>query len=180
MKKLNLTLGVDSAARKLIPIVAGFLNYFPAAVAGAARHAVRGNAKHNPGKSLHHARGKSTDHSDCIVRHVMDMNDILAHLDRTWKPVEEWRGDAIPAATVQTLLEEADALVWRSAAWSQELYETFGGAPLAPAARLPTSEPESVIGNSLLDGSSCFKPCYVANCSRSRQPDSAFCQEHAP
>jgi hypothetical protein len=138
--KLNLTLGVDSAARKLIPIVSGFLNYFPAAVAGAARHSVRGNAKHNPGEPLHHARGKSTDHSECVVRHTMDINDMLAYLERNRaiydREVHDLNGYEI--AVVKQLLEEADALVWRAAAWSQELHEKFGGAPLAPGASQPS------------------------------------------
>lgn len=37
-----------------------------------------GNDKHNPGEPLHHARGKSMDHGDCLLRHLMDLQDHLA------------------------------------------------------------------------------------------------------
>jgi hypothetical protein len=126
---MNLTLGTDSAARKDTPVYSGFLAYFPAAIAGAARHSKRGNDKHNPGEQLHHARGKSTDHDDCVARHLMDIGDMEAFLKR------HLSGADIIGPTVKALLEEADALVWRAAALSQRLYETYGGAPLAPGAR---------------------------------------------
>lgn len=129
---MNLTLGTDSNARKKIPMFSGLKAYFAAALAGVARHSMRGNDKHNPGQPLHHARGKSMDHEDCIERHVTDIGDIEALLKRqqAWKP--ESRDEA-----VRTLLEEADALCWRSLALSQRLYETYGGAPLAINAVLP-------------------------------------------
>jgi hypothetical protein len=129
MAHMKLTLPTDSAARKEFPVFSGFIKYFPAAIAGAARHSRRGNDKHNPGQELHHARGKSIDHSDCIPRHAIDIADMEAAIARD-------AGDAKDDA-VKALLEEADALVWRAAAWSQELYEKYGNAPLAPAARLP-------------------------------------------
>jgi hypothetical protein len=123
---MNLTLGTDSAARKDIPIYGGFLQYFPAAIAGAARHSKRGNDKHNPGEALHHARGKSMDHEECVARHLLDISDMEAAIKRQeFDPV-----------TVKAILEEADALLWRSAALSQRLYEEYGGAPLAPGARV--------------------------------------------
>jgi hypothetical protein len=124
---MNLTLPLDSAIRKDIPVYSGFLAYFPAAVAGAARHSLRGNNKHNPGQPLHHARGKSGDHEDCVGRHLMDIGDMQAAIKR---------GPAYSSDQVKALLEEADALVWRAAALSQRLYETYGGAPLAPGARV--------------------------------------------
>lgn len=128
---MNLTLGTDSAARKDIPVYGGFLQYFPAAIAGAARHSKRGNDKHNPGEPLHHARGKSMDHEECISRHLLDISDLEAAIKRDEPLIVRLH----PA--VKTLLEEADALVWRSAALSQRIYEMYGGAPLAPGAVLP-------------------------------------------
>jgi hypothetical protein len=112
------TLPTDSAARKEIPILAGCFRYFPAALAGVAIISKQGNDKHNPGEPLHHARGKSMDHGDCLLRHLMDLQDALS------------AGDDSAALT------EADAIAWRALALSQELHEA-SGAPLAPAAVLP-------------------------------------------
>ena len=123
---LKLTLGTDSNARKGIPIFSGCIMYFAAALAGVARHSKRGNDKHNPGEPLHHARGKSMDHPECVPRHSMDMADMLAYIERGGPDSENVKA---------LLLEEADALCWRSLAWSQELYEKYAGAPLAPGAK---------------------------------------------
>ena len=114
-----LTLPTDSAARKQIPLLSGVLRYFPAALAGVAQISQAGNDKHNPGEPLHHARGKSMDHGDCLLRHLVDLQDHLA------------AGESVAA------LSEADAIAWRALALSQELHERYGGAPLAPGARLP-------------------------------------------
>jgi hypothetical protein len=62
----------DSALRKRYPIVTGFLDYFPSAVAAVAFVSWAGNQKHNPGQPLHWARGKSTDQEDCIGRHLLE------------------------------------------------------------------------------------------------------------
>ena len=121
-----LTLPTDSEERKEIPLYSGCLAYFPAALAGVARHSFKGNQKHNPGQTLHHARGKSMDHKDCILRHLVDLGDLerASQVDR------------------DAALAEADAICWRALALSQELHEKFG-APLAPSARLPQDEPIS-------------------------------------
>lgn len=119
----NSTLPTDSEARKEYPMFSGLLKYFPAALAGAARHSKQGNDKHNPGEPLHHARGKSMDHGDCIIRHLTDMADYIAAIEREGSPV------------VPHLIEEANALVWRASALSQQIHEEYGGAPMAPAAR---------------------------------------------
>lgn len=113
-----LTLPTDSAERKSIPLLSGCLRYFPAALAGVARVSQLGNDKHNPGEPLHHARGKSMDHGDCILRHLVDLQDHLA------------AGNQLEA------LNEADAIAWRALALSQELHEA-NGSPMAPAARSP-------------------------------------------
>ena len=124
---MKTSLPADSAERKNIPVYSGCIAYFPAAIAGVARHSKRGNDKHNPGEPLHHARGKSMDHSDCVTRHSMDIGDMEAAAER---------GPPLNPAEVEALLEEADALCWRALAWSQSLHEKYGGAPLAPAARI--------------------------------------------
>ena len=125
-----LTLPMDSQARKEVPVTSGVLKYFPAAIAGVARVSYAGNQKHNPGQPLHHARGKSSDHADCIVRHLMDVNDLLAQVD-------DHLGcdpDGYECLTKQLLLEVSQ-LAWRALALSQKLHEKYGGAPMAPGAK---------------------------------------------
>lgn len=123
----TLSLPIDSDERKNIPVLRGAIMYFPAAIAGVAGISKKGNDKHNPGEELHHARGKSMDHGDCIVRHLMDVQDMLAALGRQ---AEKYPHDG------EDILHEANQLAWRALAFSQELHERFG-APLAPNARLP-------------------------------------------
>jgi hypothetical protein len=105
----------------------GLLRYFPAALAGVARHSKAGNDKHNPGEEMHHARGKSSDHADCIVRHLVDLADLDARGDV--------RIEGEPSLAT-AILDEANALAWRALALAQELHERYGRAPLAPGARL--------------------------------------------
>lgn len=111
------TLPTDSNERKEYPIFRGVLRYFPAALAGVARISKIGNDKHNPGQELHHARSKSQDHGDCVIRHLMDLEDLRAS-----------------GASSEAILSEASSLAWRALALSQELHEQFG-APLAPGAK---------------------------------------------
>lgn len=117
------TLPTESNARKEHPIHSGCIRYFPAALAGVARTSKMGNDKHNPGQEMHHARSKSTDHADCIVRHLIDTEDLLAAMNR---------GDS--KVTTEEILNEVNSMVWRALAYSQEMHERFG-APLAPGAR---------------------------------------------
>src|SRR5271165_1669571 len=76
------TLPTDSNERKSYPLFTGCVRYFPAALAGISKTSKLGNDKHNPGEELHHARGKSADHADCIMRHLVDVADLLAKLNR--------------------------------------------------------------------------------------------------
>lgn len=124
----HMTLPADSAERKEYPLHAGLLAYFPAALAGVARHSKLGNDKHNPGEPLHHARGKSMDHEDCILRHLVDLSDLLARRERM---IFTQRGEREMA---EQILTEANALAWRALALAQRLHEQLGGAPLAPGA----------------------------------------------
>lgn len=128
----NMTLPVDSQERKNFPLLRGCLRYFPAALAGVALTSKLGNDKHNPGEELHHARGKSSDHGDCIVRHLMDVQDMLAEFDRRVHGAEGPLG----SDEVKAVLNEVNQLAWRALAYSQELHEALG-APLAPGAKLP-------------------------------------------
>lgn len=123
---MKLTLPTDSTERKSYPMARGPLAYFPAALAGVAAVCEAGRKKHTPNDTLHHARGLSADHADCIVRHLMDVQDIDAYLQRG--------GDN---CAIDALLTEANQLAWRALALSQELHEHYADAPLAPGARLP-------------------------------------------
>ena len=122
VKRLT-TLPTDSSDRKAHPILRGCLRYFPAALVGVSKVSQDGNDKHNPGQDLHHARGKSMDHGDCVIRHLMDFEDLLAAYQRNNSKVKK-----------QDILNEVNQMAWRVLALSQELHERFG-APLAPGAR---------------------------------------------
>lgn len=136
---MKLTLPTDSAERKEYSLSRGCYAYFPAALAGVARHSFKAGAKHTEG-ILEHRRWLSDDHEDCIERHMMDLRDMLAQVDR---------GCSMEPYDFQAaLLNEANALAWRALALSQLLHEKYGGAPLAPAARLePLSNPPMAYAN---------------------------------
>lgn len=120
----TLTLPVDSQERKNYPLLRGCLKYFPAAIAGVSNISKLGNDKHNPGEDLHHARSKSMDHGDCVLRHLMDVEDLRAARQRG--------GGA--GVTKEQILTEVNQLAWRVLAYSQALHEELG-APLAPGAK---------------------------------------------
>lgn len=105
-------LEVDSGRRKEIPIVRGFVDYFPDAIAAVAQLSYIGNQKHNPGEELHWARSKSTDHADCIMRHLLERGTIdtdgLSH-------------------TVK--------IAWRAMALLQEEIEKAKGLPISRGSR---------------------------------------------
>lgn len=127
---MKTVLPTDSADRKNYPVHRGFLQYFPYFVAVVSWISKRGNDKHNPGEPLHHARGKSTDHSDCVVRHLLDIDEIIA------KKVILTQEDA------DKLKEELGQFGWRAAAFVQETAEKYLGAPLAPSAVEVKSAPQ--------------------------------------
>ncbi len=118
----KMTLPIDSKERKDYPIHRGVVRYFPAALAGVAKTSKLGNDKHNPGEEMHHARGKSPDHGDCVIRHLMDAEDLLAAYQRDKT-----------ASTPEEILNEFNQMAWRALALSQAAHEFFG-APLAPGA----------------------------------------------
>jgi hypothetical protein len=123
-------------------MLSGCLKYFPAALAGVAQISKLGNDKHNPGQPLHHARGKSADHGDCIIRHLTDVQDLLA---------ADERGGALTPKGVSDILMEVSQLAWRALAYSQALHEQFG-APLAPGASEPQSDkPEDAEAGKVAD-----------------------------
>lgn len=118
------TLPTDSQERKGYPLASGLLDYFPAALSGVARISKEGNDRHNPGLPMQHSRWLSTDHSDCVIRHLIDTRELVAAYTR---------GDDVEK---QAILTEVSCLAWRALALSQELHELVGDAPLAPAAKV--------------------------------------------
>ena len=81
------TLPDDSKMRAQFPISSGCLAYFPAALAGVARHSYIGGAKYNDG-GLVHLRYISNSHMDCVGRHILDLQDLLAARDRGVTAIE--------------------------------------------------------------------------------------------
>lgn len=120
---MKTTLPTDSIERKDYALFRGCLRYFPAALAGVARTSKLGNDKHNLGQEMHHARAKSKDHGDCILRHLMDVEDLISAMNR---------GDN--SVTQQDILNEVSQMTWRALAFSQEMHEKFG-SPMAPGAK---------------------------------------------
>jgi hypothetical protein len=132
---MKTTLPTGSAERKNHPLLSGALRYAPAAISLMAKTSKEGNDKHNPGQELHHARGKSADHGDCAVRHLMDVQDILATITRGEDPDTD-------EALRRALAVELGQLAWRANLYVQEIAEKYLGYPLAPGARLPVQEPK--------------------------------------
>lgn len=122
------TLPIDSNERKEYPLFRGCLRYFPAALAGVSRTSKLGNDKHNPGEEMHHARAKSPDHGDCILRHLIDVEDLLAKYNRNESHLDK-------GVILQDILNEVNQMTWRALAFSQELHERLEAAPLAPGAK---------------------------------------------
>jgi len=133
---MALTLPTDSEERKHIPLFSGCFQYAPAALMGVAMHSEMGNNKHNPGQPLHHARWKSMDHADCILRHLMDISDMMAIFERGHSVGGALLAEAVTEGDAKALLAECNALCWRALMLSQQVHEQYGGAPLAPRARL--------------------------------------------
>jgi len=108
------TLPTDSAERKALPLFSGVVRYFPAALAAVAKVSKFGNDKHNGvGSELRHTRGKSMDHADCILRHLIDVQE---------RPID---ADGMP---------EVAFLAWRALALCQQWLEDNADAPMAPGA----------------------------------------------
>jgi len=135
MSEKLLTLPTDSAERKNYPLFDGCLRYFPAALAGVAKLSKDGNDRHNPGEALHHSRGKSVDHENCILRHLMDLQDLLVIFEKEQiKAIGSNEALDKFKNLKENIKTEASSIAWRALALSQELHEKFG-SPLAPGAK---------------------------------------------
>jgi hypothetical protein len=131
-EKPKTTLPLDSAGRKEVPLASGPLRYFPAALAGVARVCKVGNDKHNGvGTPLRHSRGKSMDHEDCILRHMVDLEENDGYEYVLGPDGEVLRDEAgVPLKG----MPQAFYVAWRALALAQEWAEKHLGAPPAPAA----------------------------------------------
>jgi len=72
MEKQDRLFPEDAQARKEVPVLSGFLLYFPRACAAVAAHSLRANEQHNPGEPMHWAEEKSIGDGNEIVRHTME------------------------------------------------------------------------------------------------------------
>tara|TARA_R100001230_G_C5688554_1_gene199918 strand:- start:560 stop:889 length:330 start_codon:yes stop_codon:yes gene_type:complete len=104
----------------------GVLRYFPAALAEVAQIAQRGNDKHGDtgDDDLYHWRGRSSDHPDCILRHLIDLEEDFG----CGKGYDE---NGVPQVAY---------LAWRALALAQEWLEEVEEMPLAPAAKQEDSD----------------------------------------
>lgn len=66
----------ESKKRKDAPVFTGFAKYFPNAIMEVARLSKAANDKHNPNEPLHWSKDKSNDHSDCLMRHQLEVGTI--------------------------------------------------------------------------------------------------------
>ena len=102
-----MALTTDKEARKAAPLARGVLDYFSGALMGVAQCSVAGNLQHNGGlEDIHWARDKSNDHADCILRHLVDRDEVDT--------------DGIP---------HVYKVAWRALALAQEYAEKHGASP---------------------------------------------------
>lgn len=67
-----MSLPMDAAKRKAIPLATGCIDYFPDALAAVADLSRVGGEQHNPGMPLFWDKSKSTDHGDALMRHFIE------------------------------------------------------------------------------------------------------------
>lgn len=67
-----MSIPVDAAERKSLPIATGVLDYFPDALTEVAKASMAGNKQFLDGQPLHWDRSKSSDESDALIRHFLE------------------------------------------------------------------------------------------------------------
>lgn len=63
---------MDAKQRKERPLARGCLDYFPDALLEVAHVSFVGSQQHQPGEPMRWDKAKSPDHSDCLLRHLVD------------------------------------------------------------------------------------------------------------
>lgn len=150
----------DSAERKEIPLSEGVLGYCPAALVAVAKASQAGNGKHVPGQTLHHDRSKSPDHTDCLLRHLVDYQAIKAAAMRA--------GGWAASDNANVAEEHLGNMAWRMMMYVQQELESMGRAPLAPNAKpAPVAEQSSQKGSPIAEQWGVFVRCTDGELSRS-------------
>ncbi|HEX7012568.1 MAG TPA: hypothetical protein VF161_07470 [Steroidobacteraceae bacterium] len=91
---------------------------------------------------------KSDDHADCIMRHLLDLGELLAYAERVGEDPEDGRTLHDEPELIKALLDEADALAWRALALNQTLRMRFTNAAVPfnaqrePVPEVPAYEDE--------------------------------------
>lgn len=98
-----MSLPMDAAKRKTIPLATGCIDYFPDALAAVADLSRVGGEQHNPGMPLFWDKSKSTDHGDALMRHFIERGTFDVDGVRHSAKVA-WRALAL----LQVELENAD------------------------------------------------------------------------
>lgn len=82
--------------RKDMPVYSGVLTYFPNAIKYISKVSKAGNDQHHPDKPLFWDKEKSNDHTDALVRHLIDHSeeplddDGIYHLGKVaWRALAE-------------------------------------------------------------------------------------------
>ena len=65
----------DAEERKATPVYSGVIKYFPDAIREISKVSFNGTKQHHPDKDMFWDKTKSTDHSDSMMRHLMDHED---------------------------------------------------------------------------------------------------------
>lgn len=102
-----MTLPTDAKARKAVPLCTGVLDYFPDALAAVAEVSRIGNEQHNPGQPLHWSRDKSKDHTDCILRHMIERGTVDTDGGRHSAKVA-WRALAMLQLEIEAEMRDKD------------------------------------------------------------------------
>jgi hypothetical protein len=97
----------------------------------------------------------------------MDVADIEAHILRNFdNDPDVW----YKSEDAKALLAEASQLAWRTLMWSQELHEKYGGAPLAPGARVPSGAGVSSVATKPEPGTRFLKTVWTGIPGRTAEP----------
>lgn len=121
-------LPTDAQERKSLPLVAGFLDYFPLAIIEVTKASVAGNDQHNPGKTLRWDRSKSGDEQEALLRHLFDRGKVDSDGVRHTAKVA-WRAMAMLQKEMEAELAagtEAEHDAPEPLTWGDELSHVAG------------------------------------------------------